>query len=93
MEEGEWGRKTEGEWQKPKSTKTELVVDNNLLWRSKAYSFGHFVRNLCGDTTHVQDTCSPFPQQHLLLIAAWNMYLHYSLAVLGDPEQRGLRFS
>lgn len=66
------------------STKTELVVDNNLLWRSKAYSFGHFVRNLCGDTTHVQDTSGPFPHQHLLLVAAWYMHLHDSFPVLDD---------
>ncbi len=84
---GEWqrsegGRRTKNEWQKTKdSTKTELVVDNNLLWRSKAYSFGHFVRNLCGDPTHVQDTGSPFPHPRLLLIAAWNLNLHHSFPI------------
>lgn len=64
------------------STKTELVVDSNLLWRSKAYSFGHFVCDLCGDPTHIQDTGSPFPHQCLLLIIAWDMYLHYSFPIL-----------
>lgn len=48
------GRETKGEQSKQKTAKkTELIVDNNLLWRSKAYSFGHFVRNLRGDATHV----------------------------------------
>lgn len=65
-------------------TKTELVVDNNLLWRSKAYSFGHFVCDLCGDAAHVQDTGSPFPHQRLLLIAAWDMNLHDSFVILKD---------
>lgn len=64
------------------STRTELVVDNNLLWRSKAYSFGHFVCDLCGDPAHVQDTGSPFPHQRLLLITAWDINLHYSFAIL-----------
>ena len=83
MSEG--GRRTKGEWQETKdSTKTELVVDNNLLWRSKAYSFGHFVRNLCGDPAHVQDTGSPLSHQRLLLIAARDMNLDYSLPILND---------
>lgn len=63
------------------STKTELVVDNNLLWRSKAYSFGHFVCDLGGNAAHVQDTGSPFPHQRLLLIATWDIYLHYSFPI------------
>lgn len=66
------------------STKTELVVDNNLLWRSKAYSFGHFVCDLCGDPAHVQDTSSSFPHQRLLLIAAWDIHLYYSFTILKD---------
>lgn len=70
------------------STKTELVVDNNLLWRSKAYSFGHFVRDLCGDAAHVQDTGSPFPHQRLLLIAAGDMHLHHSLPIFTHRPER-----
>lgn len=67
-------------------------MDNNLLWRSKAYSFGHFVCDLCGDAAHVQDTCSPFPLQRLLLVAAWDVHLHYSFAILkkrGDRVRQG----
>lgn len=59
-------------------------MDNNLLWRGKAYSFGHFVRNLCGDPAHVQDAGGPLPHHGLLLIAAWNMDLHHRLIVLND---------
>lgn len=57
-------------------------MDNNLLWRSKAYSFGHFVCDLCGDAAHVQDTGSPFPLQGLLLVAAWDVHLNYSFAII-----------
>lgn len=70
--------------------KTELVVDNNLLWRSKAYSFGHFVRDLCGDPTHVQNASSPFPHQCLLLIAAWDVNLHHSLLCFDDTQMKEL---
>ena len=37
----------------------EIVVDNNLLWRGKAYSFGHFVRDLRGHAPHVQHAGRP----------------------------------
>lgn len=69
------------------STKTELVVDNNLLWRSKAYSFGHFICNLCGDPAHVQDASSSFPHQHLLLIAARDINFYDSFTILKDWQK------
>lgn len=88
-----WKEKKRGEWPKQKTAqKTELIVDNNLLWRSKAYSFGHFVCNLCGDTAHVEDTCGPFSQPRLLLITARDLHLHYSLPVWKYWEEKDVLF-
>lgn len=83
-EMNEVGRRKKNKAQVTKTkdgTRTELVVDNNLQWRGKAYSFGNFVCNLCGDATHVQDTCCPLPHHRLLLIAAWNMDLHHRFPI------------
>lgn len=67
----------------------ELDVDNNLLWRSKAYSFGHFVCDLCGDAAHVQDTNGPFSHQHLLQICAWDINFYYSFPFLSSEAHAG----
>lgn len=50
-----------------------MIIDNNLLWRSKAYSFGHFVCDLSGDTPHVQHASCTLAQQRLLLVTAGNL--------------------
>lgn len=45
----------------------------------QAYSFGHFVRYLCGDATHVQNTGGPCPHQRLLLVTFWDLHLYYCI--------------
>lgn len=54
----------------------ENVVDNNLFLGSKAYSFGHFVCYLSGDTAHVQHSGRASAQQRLLLVPTGNLHLH-----------------
>lgn len=61
--------------------KRKLFRDNNLLWRSKAYTFGHFECDLRGDTAHVQHAGGPLTHQRLLMVAPWDLHLHYSLTI------------
>lgn len=67
--------------QKQRWQKNWIVVDNNLLWRSKAYTFGHFVCNLSGNSTHVQDTSRPLSDRCLLPNVVWNLLLHGTLVI------------
>lgn len=77
---------TEGEKQRVRDQKQRwqknwIAVDNNLLWRSKAYTFGHFVCNLSGNPTHVQDTSCPLSDWCLLPNAVRDLLLRDSLVI------------
>lgn len=76
----------EGEKQRVRDQKQRwqnnwIVVDNNLLWRSKAYTFRHFVCNLSGNSTHVQDTSCPLSDWCLLPNGVRDLLLHDSLII------------
>lgn len=64
-------------------------MDNNLLWRCKAYTFGHFKCNLCGNAAHVQHTSSPFSHQRRLLITARDIDLYNSVSILTGEHDMG----